>query len=142
MITAPSLAIAVAAILILLALIHAYWAMGGRVGAAAAVPTGATGAPAFAPGRAATLAVAAALLLAAGLVLGRAEVMPRFAPDAAYHWGTWTLGALLAVRAVGDFRYVGLFKRVRRTRFGLLDTRLYTPLCIVLGGAVLYLAGS
>ena len=43
-------------------------------------------------------------------------------------------------RTVGEFRYVGLFKRERGTRFAALDSCIYTPLCALLAAAVLYLA--
>ena len=139
-VSAAYLAIAVAAVLVALAGVHVYWAAGGRVGAAAAVPMGPDGTPVFVPGRGATLAVAMALVTAAVLVLGRAGVSPRIAPDLAYRWGAWALGAVFVLRAVGDFRFVGLSKRVVGTRFAALDTRVYTPLCAAIGAAVLYLA--
>jgi hypothetical protein len=49
---------------------------------------------------------------------------------------------VLALRAIGEFRYVGLFKRVRESRFAALDTRVYTPLCVALAAAVFYLAAT
>jgi Protein of unknown function (DUF3995) len=42
------------------------------------------------------------------------------------------LAAVMVARFLGDFRYVGVFKRVRGTRFADLDTRLYAPLCLAL----------
>jgi hypothetical protein len=36
-------------------------------------------------------------------------------------------------RAVGDFNYIGFFKRRRTTAFAGLDTRLYSPLALALG---------
>jgi hypothetical protein len=48
------------------------------------------------------------------------------------------LGLLL--RAVGEFRYVGLFKRVRGTKFAVLDTFVYSPLCLLLGAGVALVA--
>jgi hypothetical protein len=42
---------------------------------------------------------------------------------------------IFAARAVGDFRYVGFFKRVRDSRFGRLDSALYSPLCVFLSFA-------
>ena len=44
--------------------------------------------------------------------------------------------------AVGDFTYVGWFKRVRHTSFGKMDTRLYTPLCTALGLGCLWLVSG
>jgi hypothetical protein len=43
--------------------------------------------------------------------------------------GIWVLAAVFAARAVGDFRYVGFFKRVRDSRFARRDSRLFSPLC-------------
>ena len=132
----------VAGVLLTLALLHIYWAAGGRTGAAAAVPMHADGTAVFTPRRTATGVVALGLGLAAALVLGRAGVTPRVGPPSVYEWGTWALGAVFALRAVGEFRYVGLFKRQRRTRFARLDTRVYTPLCAALAAAVFYLAAN
>lgn len=138
------LATIVAIVLLLLAVVHAYWAAAGQRGASAAVPTRpdgpVAGAPIFRPGRLATLAVAVALGLAAILVLGRAGLLPGVGPVWAYRYGAWAIGTVFLLRTVGDFRYVGMFKRVRATRFAVLDTRLYTPLCAVLAAAMLYLA--
>ena len=56
-------------------------------------------------------------------------------------WLRWLCSALavaMAARAVGDFRLVGFFKRVRGTRFARLDTMLFTPLCLLLAAGVLY----
>lgn len=136
---ATYIAIVVAIVLASLATAHVYWAVGGKAGAAV-VPTRPGGAQLFAPGRISTLAVAGALLLGAGVVLGRAGAMPRVVPEPLYRLGAWVLGAVFTLRAIGDFRYVGLFKRVHGTRFATLDTRWYTPLCATLAVAVLYLA--
>ncbi len=140
------LAVALAAVLAALAGLHVAWAAAGR-SAGAAVPARADGAPLFRPGRGLTLAVALALAAAAALVLGRAGLLPRPGPWARdpaplYRGGTWALGAVLLLRAVGDFRYVGLFKRERGTRFAALDSRVYTPLCAGLAAGVLYLAAA
>ena len=41
---------------------------------------------------------------------------------------TWLIAAAFALRAIGDFRYVGFFKRIRDSRFAHLDTIAYSPL--------------
>lgn len=118
----------------LAALLHAYWAVGGRWGFAVAVPERADGGPAFVPGALACLAVTAVLLLFAGLVLGTA-----FTDAAAWVrvlTGVATL--VLVARAVGDRRQVGFTKTNRQTRFAQADDALFTPLVVVLalGSAV------
>ena len=47
------------------------------------------------------------------------------------------LALVFAARAVGDFAFVGIFKRVRGTEFARYDAALYTPLCLALGLALL-----
>lgn len=36
------------------------------------------------------------------------------------------------IRAIGDFKYVGVFKKVQRTGFARNDTKIYTPLCVII----------
>ena len=142
------LAALVAMVLSLVAGLHVYWAAGGQWAASAVVPTQQTpgpqerrsGAPLFQPGPAATLAVAVALGGATLLVLGRVGAIPRIGPAWAYRYGVSALGAVFLLRTVGEFRYVGVFKRVRGTPYAARDTWLYTPLCAGLAAAVLYLA--
>lgn len=136
----PPTATLVAAILIGLAALHGYWAAGGRRGIAAAAPTGPDGQPVFRPGPAGTLAVAVALAVAALLVLMQAQVVPFGSSSALTHGGAWAVGGAFALRAVGDFRYVGVLRRVKDTAFASRDRALYTPLCAGLAVAILWLA--
>jgi hypothetical protein len=128
-----------ATVLAAVAALHLYWAAGGRSGVAV-VPGTRGGRPLFVPSTASTVAVAAALLLAAWIVAERGGLAPRVGPRLAYTLGIWGVGLVLVARAVGDFRYVGLFKQVRGTPFAAMDDRLYTPLVAVLGVATLWLA--
>jgi len=124
----------------LLSSLHLYWAAGGRIGAMAALPER-EGAPVFQPGIASTLVVAGLLASAALLVLARAGHWPAALLP---HWMV-TLGApvvalVLIARSIGDFHYVGFFKRVRDTRFARLDTRVYSPIALLLGAATAIVA--
>jgi uncharacterized protein DUF3995 len=127
-----SLACIVALLFAALSAIHVYWATGGRWGAADAVPE-VDGRPLFRPGTVATLVVAGLLAVAATLLLQRAGLAPAFGPRLLRRAGLWVVAATLAGRAVGDFNYVGFFKRRRDTRFAHLDTRMYSPLALGLG---------
>lgn len=64
--------------------------------------------------------------------LGAGGVLKLPVPNGLVRFGIWALALVLLLRAIGDFRYVGLSKRVRRTQFAVLDTRFFTPLCLVL----------
>jgi hypothetical protein len=116
-----------------LAAIHVYWAAGGRRGAADAVPETEGGGPLFRPGPALTMVVAGLLALAGAMLFWRVGVATRFVPRVVGRYGAWGVALALVTRAIGDFNYVGFFKRRRATRFAHLDTRLYSPLALALG---------
>jgi hypothetical protein len=112
--------------------IHVYWALGGHRGSKGAIPE-LDGKPLFRPGVGGTLVVAFLLAVAGALVLQRAGVGPGIVPPTVSLWGTRGVAAALIGRAVGDFNYVGFFKRQKTTAFARLDTRLYSPLALALG---------
>jgi hypothetical protein len=125
-------ALALVVVFVALALLHAYWAFGGTWGARVAVPE-VNKRLAFRPGRAATLVVAGLLLAAAIIITLKASALPRTGGGA---WivsaGAWTLTAVFALRAIGDFDRLGVFRVARATAFATYDAWLFTPLCIAL----------
>jgi Protein of unknown function (DUF3995) len=121
-------------ILLLLAAVHVYWAAGGKAGKAAAIPT-AEGRAVLKPSALSTAMVAVALCVIAAILALRIGwiKLPSFAGDnILVQIAAWLIAAVFALRAIGDFRYVGFFKRIRYTRFARLDTLAYSPLCAVL----------
>ncbi len=110
---------------------HVYWLLGGRVGRDAAIPE-IDGRPAFQPSAAATFVVATALALCALLLAATAGLIPLPLSPTVLTWLTQALAVVLLLRAIGDFRLVGFFKRIRDTRFARLDTAVYSPLCLLL----------
>ena len=121
----------------------AFWHIGMVVwplsGETTAVPS-IEGKPLFVPSRKSTIAVATVLLLFAGLVAATAGIVSVGLPQVALSWLSFGLALGLLVRAVGEFKYVGLFKRVRGSRFATLDTWVYSPLCLLLAIGVWYVA--
>jgi len=110
-------------ILFILALIHLYWLF-GEVGMNQALPTNEQGERLLNPGKFLTLVVVFVLL-------GFAWVsymldMPHGLWVELMGWG---LAILFFLRAVGDFKIVGLFKKIKSTEFSRYDTWLYVPLC-------------
>jgi Protein of unknown function (DUF3995) len=121
-------------ILLLAAAVHVYWATGGKAGKAAAVPT-AEGRAVIKPSAMSTAMVAAGLCIMAALVALRIGwlKLPGVAGDhVLLQIAVWLIAAVFALRAVGDFRYVGFFKRIRDSKFARLDTLAYSPLCAAL----------
>ena len=134
-------AFALAAAFALLSALHVVWAFGGKLASGSVIPV-VEGSPAFQPSMGTTLAVAGLLAAAALVVLVRAgELLPSFPPRLAT-FATVVLGAILVLRAVGDFRLVGFFKTVRGTAIAHWDSVLYSPIALGLGLAALWLAST
>lgn len=117
-----------ASILTVLSAIHCYWAFGGQWGGSSVLPE-VGGETLFHPGKGVTLLVALLLALAALTILGHLGLWGAAIPAWLFSWGTRFIAGAFSLRAIGDFRSVGLFKRVRTTRFAYWDSRLYVPLC-------------
>ena len=128
-----------AAALAAIALLHVYWGIAGVSGRSAALPE-VDGRPVFQPSRAACFGVAAALFAATCVLLVSAGHLPSLGLPWLGAVGAATVGAGLVARAIGDFRYVGFFKRIHGSDFALLDTRLFSPFCLALGVLALWAA--
>jgi hypothetical protein len=44
----------------------------------------------------------------------------------------WIIPAIFLIRAIGDFKYVGFTKKVKSSTFAELDTKFFSPLCLVI----------
>jgi hypothetical protein len=124
---------------VVLALWHFYMALVPGSGVPGAVPS-VEGKPLFVPTRKATVAVGLALLLFSGLVAATGRIFSVGLPQLALACVSYALALGLLARAVGDFKYVGFFKRVRGTKFARLDSVLYSPLCLLLALGVALVA--
>lgn len=125
------LGIATALIFLSIALLHVYWVFGSSRNGNTVIPTH-NGQPLFTPSPGMTLLVALALLLSALLVVGTLGFGRMGLPLWLFKLGTWGVATVLFLRAIGDFRFVGFFKRVRGTPFARNDTLFYSPLCLYL----------
>jgi hypothetical protein len=120
-------------ILLFLSGLHVYWAGGGKWGSSAVLPTQENSEIAsFKPPPIATLAVAVVLFISALLVALDIGWFTLPLPNLISRIGVWMIAFAFALRALGDFKYVGLFRKVSGTDFSRMDARLYTPLCVIL----------
>lgn len=108
--------------------LHLYWALGGRVGLANALPQRPDGTPLFEPGPMPCAAVALACLSFAGLLAWRISVPTPILVDIALAVAV----AVFALRAIGDGKTAGFTKQERGTPFGKADDAVYTPLVFLL----------
>jgi hypothetical protein len=114
-----------------IAALHFYWALGGRKWADAVLPEMQGNAKKlFIPGKLTTLAVASGLLFFAFIASGALSLFSDFLTDNFFVYGNAAVGVIFLLRAIGDFKYAGLFKKIKDTLFAKNDTKYFTPLCI------------
>ncbi|HYJ82972.1 MAG TPA: DUF3995 domain-containing protein [Allosphingosinicella sp.] len=125
------------AIIAFAAFFHLHWALGGRLGYSVSLPQRPDGTPVMAHRlpwwRPAAGAVALGLAALALLLLAEAGHLPLPVPPALVRAALLATGAAFALRALVPNRYVGFFKTLRGTRWARWDSRLYSPLFLLLG---------
>ena len=80
--------------------------------------------------------------LAGFVMLGRIGLFSNLQPEFVYRWLPWISFVVFLLRSVGDFKYSGLFKKVKFTTFAFWDNWLVIPLCAINSMASLIVAMS
>lgn len=119
-------------ILTIISAIHFYWAFGGRWATDRVFPEIKTTKP-IKPSIAATVLVAITFLGFAGVYLNKIQVINMPFPAFINQYGVLILAIIFIVRAIGEFKYVGFFKTIKNSKFAEMDTKFYSPLCLLLG---------
>jgi hypothetical protein len=123
---------------------HLLWALGGQLGLSVSLPQQADGTPVMAHRlpwwRPAAAGVGLGLICLALLILARAGHLELPLPPGPVRALLLCIGVAFVCRALVPNRYVGFFKTLRTTRWAKYDSRLYSPLFLVLGLSVLWLA--
>ena len=132
----------IAVAFVVLAVLHIYWALGGEIDIRKVIPV-VEGKPVFTPGVLGTFVVAMVLTCFAvvALALGFRDVVSVDYQQYLKFPG-FAVGAVLVLRAIGEFRYVGFFKRVRGSDFATYDSWFYSPFCLLAGSTFLFLAAN
>ena len=112
--------------------IHFYWAFGGKWGSGAVIPTKDESHPVMNPGIIATLIVAFGLLAFGLFPLIIIDVIHFILPGWLEKSGLWIIAGIFGIRAIGEFNYVGFFKKYKHTKFSKNDTKYYSPLCLII----------
>lgn len=117
-------------IFLLLSILHFYWAFGGKLWYDDVLPTSTNGLHKLNPSAAASAFIGFGLMILALLTVGNLGVFGRYVKRKYFRYAALTVAIIFLLRAIGDFRFIGFFKTVNRTRFGINDTQIFSPLCL------------
>lgn len=132
------------AIIAFAACFHLHWALGGRLGYSVSLPQHADGTLVMAGRigwwRPAAGAVALGLILLGTLAVAVGGHLALPLPPGAARAALVLVGGAFILRALVPTPWTGFFKRDRATRWARYDTRLYCPLFLLLGTALIAIA--
>jgi len=126
------LSILLSIIFFVLGLIHLNWVIGGKFGFSKSLPTKVTGERVLNPKKIDSAIVGLGLITFGLFYLINAKLILFNIPDWVLKYGAWVIPAIFLLRAIGDFKYVGIFKTIKTTDFGKLDTKFFSPLCLII----------
>lgn len=124
------LAIILFALFTFLGSLHFYWAIGGEWGLKNASPKKINDDQALKPKSIDCIIVGIGLIFFGVFYFFKLELLEINGIDSFLYFTGWIIPIIFILRAIGDFNYVGFFKKVKETKFGEMDTSLYTPLCV------------
>lgn len=107
---------------------HFYWFMGGTWALNKVIPSKGKTASSITIPKFATLLV--------GLVLfsfGVFYLIPSLLQNSILAYVYYFIPALFILRSIGEFKYVGFFKKIKDTEFAKADSQIFSPLCLFIG---------
>ncbi|MBK9737641.1 MAG: DUF3995 domain-containing protein [Saprospiraceae bacterium] len=120
-------------VFIFLASFHFYWAFGGKKGTENVIPVDTNNVKIINPSIISTLFVGIILLLFAFINIIKTKIINIELPEVIENYCLWFIAILFLLRAIGEFNYIGFFKKIKTTKFGIMDTKVYSPLCLFIG---------
>jgi hypothetical protein len=117
----------------LLSGIHFYWLFGGNWGLKSVIPSKGNDPVILAIPKFATILVALGLLFFGLIYLNFTELLSVQLNHWLLEYGMWFIPSLFLLRAIGEFNYVGVFKRIKNTSFAKADNQIFIPLCASIG---------
>lgn len=133
------LALLQSVIFLTLAIIHFNWVAGNKWGFDKALPTNERGERVLNPKKIDSAIVGFGLLLFCVFYFIKSSFFELHLPALVHDFAGWVISAIFIVRSIGDFNYIGFFKKVKQTPFAQMDTKVYSPLCLFLGGVGIFL---
>lgn len=116
----------------LLGFIHFYWLFGGKWGVEKVIPTKENQSNVIQIPKLATLIVALILVSFGILYFVKSGLINVHLPSWLLYI-YWIIPSLFILRAIGDFKYVGFFKKIKHTAFAKADSRIFSPICLLIG---------
>ena len=113
--------------LLIISFIHFYWIF-GEIGITQALPSDEKGEKLLNPSKLMTLMMAL-VLFGFAWVSYRLDIEPHSLWIENVGWG---LAILFFLRSIGDFKIVGIFKKIKQTEFAKYDNWVYIPLCLMI----------
>jgi len=126
-------------IFLFLSSIHFYWGLGGRWGSEAVIPVKDNTVKVKMPGPLPTFIIAFGLLGFGLFILIKSGLINLNLPLWLEKSGLWIIAGIFILRAIGEFKYVGFFKKIKQTKFGQNDTKYYSPLCLLIGTLTIFI---
>jgi uncharacterized membrane protein YbhN (UPF0104 family) len=112
---------------------HFYWFFGGVWGLEKVIPTKNKEVKTLSIPIFATLIVALILISFGLIYLIKFGITSVQVPKLITDYGYWFIPSVFILRAIGDFKYVGFFKKIKNTEFAKADSKIFSPLCILIG---------
>jgi hypothetical protein len=116
-----------------LGLIHFNWVIGGKFGLEKSLPTNENGKKILNPKKIYIAIVGIGLTMFGLFYLTKSGLLQFDTPTWMIKYTGWIIPIIFLLRAIGDFKYAGFFKRIKNTEFGKWDSKLFTPLCLFIG---------
>jgi glucan phosphoethanolaminetransferase (alkaline phosphatase superfamily) len=127
------LAIILIFVFLIISIIHFYWVFGGLKGLNKALPTNEKGKRVLNPGKIETFIVGLGLLFFAIYYSTKIEILEIELPKFVMDYSGWIISSIFILRAIGEFKYVGFFKKIKNTEFGKFDTKYFSILSLIIG---------
>lgn len=112
---------------------HFYWFFGGILGLEKVIPTKKNNEAIMTIPKIATLFVGVILVLFGFTYLKNLGITSFKFPVWLTNYGYWLIPCIFILRAVGEFKYVGFFKKIKNTKFAKADSQIFVPLCMSIG---------
>ena len=127
------LSILLSLVLLGLGFIHFNWVFGGKFGFSESLPTKVNGERVLNPKKIESAIVGIGLIAFGIFYFFKSGLIDYNLPEWILKYGGWIIPIIFLLRAIGEFKYVGFFKSVKNTKFGVLDTKFFSPLCLAIG---------